>query len=143
MKNFIKVVLGLFLALSFSCSFAQTKVPAKVSEAFSAKFPDAKDVKWGKESTHEYEAEWKQNEMGISANFSETGEWLETETDIAESELPEAVLTAFHAKYGAETPIKEAAKIEKKGGKIGYEVEFKKGAKTAEVYFNADGTLAK
>lgn len=148
--NFLsKILLGLFFALSLSCAHAQVKVPKAVTDAFAAKFPEATNVKWEKEGgddeeENEYEAEFKQGGTEVSANFSKIGAWLETETEISETALPTAVLAAFHAKYGASTSVKEAAKIVKSTGKVMYEIEFKNDSKKKqEAIFDEMGSIVK
>ena len=72
---------------------------------------------------------------------SPKGEWLETETGIAESEIPAPVMAAFRKGHGA-IKIKEASKIESNKPLI-YEIAYKDGVKTKEVMYDAQGELAK
>ena len=124
-----------------TASFAQVKVPAKVQDAFKAKFPAATNVKWSKENAKEYEAEFKLNNAAVSANFATDGAWTETETTIPASELPAAVTNAVNKKYpGATMYLTE--RIEKPGGKTMYEVNIKAKGKKKELEMNPDGTIA-
>ncbi len=96
---------------AYATSFAAEKTPAATKEAFSKKFPNATEVKWGKEEEHNYEAEFKLDGKTYSANFSDTGEWLETESPFTFNELPEKVQQSFNqAHKGAK--VKAVAKIE-------------------------------
>jgi hypothetical protein len=139
MKKFIMMMVCL-AAINLSC-FA-IPVPKAVTDAFTKKFPGAANVKWGKESTKEYEAEFKLNGKKLSANFLDNGNWTETEAMIAVAELPAAVVAAVTAKYPAYT-ITGADKIEKADGKITYEAEIKKGSKKSEVILTENGTIIK
>src|SRR5216683_4680125 len=65
-------------------------VPAAVQKAFEQKFPKATKVGWGKENEKEWEAEFTFNGSKLSANFTSDGVWVETEKEIAISELPKA-----------------------------------------------------
>ena len=77
--------------ITMTCS-AQTKnIPKAVIDALATKFPGATNVKWGKESAKEYEAEFNINDKSVSANFGIDGSWVETETVIKVSDLPVAV----------------------------------------------------
>lgn len=140
MKNTFFVAFALVCA--YATVFAQNKTPMAVTTAFNQKFPNAANVKWDKENAHEYEAsfEWKSEKH--SANFSDTGEWLETESPSSFNQLPEKVKTAFNASHKNET-VKAVSKIETSKGKTLYEVEITKGAKTVELFYNADGTETK
>ena len=53
--------------------------------------PQVKKVKWDKESDAEWEAEFKMDGMEYSANFLEDGTWKETEHEIEQKDIPDAV----------------------------------------------------
>jgi Putative beta-lactamase-inhibitor-like, PepSY-like len=139
MKN---ILLVLVLILLSQLTFAQKDVPQAVKTAFTQKFPNAKVEKWDKEKDGSFEAEFEVKGKDQSANFSATGEWLETEMEIKKSEIPQPVLTAFYAKFG-QIKIKEASKIEFPSKPIQYELEYKKGLKTMDAIFDAEGNLLK
>jgi uncharacterized membrane protein YfbV (UPF0208 family) len=140
MKNIFFV--ALVLVCTSATSYAQGKTPAVVTAAFNQKFPNATSVKWDKENTHEYEADFELKGIKYSANFSDTGEWLEKESPSSFNELPEKVQASFNALHKGST-IKVVAKIETSKGITKYEVEIKKGIKTIEVFYMADGTEIK
>ena len=79
------------LLCAFATSFAQGKTPAAVFTAFNKKFPNVTKVKWDRENAHEYEASFEWKGKKLSANFSNTGNWLETESPITFIQLPEKV----------------------------------------------------
>ena len=138
-----KLVLAFIGVSVITITFAQKiNVPAEVSKAFAAKFPNATEVKWGKENAKEYEAEFKINNVPVSANFGTDGSWKETETTIKASELPAEVTKSVNTKYpGAEYSVCE--RIEKPGNKLMYEVNIKVKGKKKELEFNPDGSIAK
>jgi len=133
---------AMVLVCTYATSFAQGKIPAAVTTAFNQKFPNATKVKWDKENSHEYEAsvDWKGEKL--SANFSDTGEWLETESPITFIQLPEKVKTGFNADHKGAI-VKAVAKIETSKGTTKFEVEFKQGIKTVELFYTTDGTEIK
>lgn len=134
--------MSMFCIACTSTIYSQVKVPAAVEAALKQKFPTVEKPLWDKENAHEYEAEFMLKGVKISANFSDAGKWLETETEITVTALPKKVADAFQAKYaGAE--ITGAAKIETADNKIKYEAEFKTNGKKQEVLFDADGNLVK
>jgi hypothetical protein len=117
-------------------------VPAAVKSAFNTKFTGATDIKWSKENTKEYEAEFKLNNTNISANFKLDGSWVETETTIPVAELPAAVSSAVNKKYPGAV-YGRTEKIEQPGGKILYEVNLTVNGKKRELELNPDGSIAK
>ena len=140
MKKYFFVAMTVLV--SYATTFAQSKTNKEVETAFKAKFPNATKVKWDKENEHEYEASFTQHGLQHSANFSDKGVWLETESPTTFDKLPTKVKTAFNSAHiGAK--IKAVAIIEASTGETQYEIEAKKGLKTIEYFYNSDGKLLK
>ena len=139
-KNII--VLTLVILLSLSANSQTLKVPDAVSTAFKSKFPNATNLKWGKENATEYEAEFKLNNTKVSANFNTDGSWVETETTIPITDLPVTVSTAITKKYPGAI-ITMAEKTEMPGNKIIYEVAIKVNGKKKGIELNPDGSFVK
>lgn len=116
--------------------------PAAVQKAFEQKFPNTSKLKWDKENAHEYEASFEWNGKNCSANFSDSGEWLETESQITFSDLPDKVQKAYTISH-KEAKIKAVAKIETSKGITKYEVKIKQGIKIVELLCAEDGTILK
>jgi hypothetical protein len=129
-----------FLLLS-TLTFAGS-IPTTVQKVFDQKFPNATSVKWDKENAHEYEASFEWRGEKHSANISDSGEWLETESVSSFNKLPEKVQTAFNASHKGAT-VKAVATIQTYKGVTKYEVEFKQGVKTVELFYTADGNETK
>ena len=139
-NNFIVLIAVIAISLSASCQ--PVTVPAAVKIAFNNKYPNATNVKWGKENAKEYEAEFKVNNTGVSANFKTDGSWVETETVILVADLPAAVSAAVTAKNPGAV-ITMAEKLEMPGDKLLYEVAFKVNGRKKSMELNPDGSLAK
>jgi len=137
-----KSILILVSILLFSTLTIAGAPPAVVQKAFEQKFPGAEKEKWNKENAHEYEASFKWKGGKYSANFKDTGEWLETEMSIAFKDLPDKVKIAFNTAHMVGT-AKAAAKIETAKGVIKYEVEYKPAYKTYEIFYTEEGTEIK
>lgn len=135
---------NLFLVIALSAIFtlnacAQKNVPANVKTAFNQKFPTATNVKWGKENSKEWEAEFKMDNKEYSANYDNNGSWIETEYVITTNEIPEEVKTAIDKDYvGYNIALSEVS--ETVTGKV-YEFELKKGTKKIEVAFDPYGKV--
>jgi hypothetical protein len=141
MKNNFLVLIAI-IAISLSSNCQSITVPATVKSAFNTKYPNAANVKWGKENAKEYEAEFKLNGTNVSANFGLDGSWVETETVIKIADLPAPVTAAVKKKY-AGAVITMAEKLEMPGGKLLYEATFKVNGKKRSMELNPDGSLPK
>ncbi len=136
-----KTIITICVMVLSVAAFA-TDAPKAVKEAFAKKFPSATNIKWDKENAHEYEAEFKQNGKSFSANYSDKGEWLETESTIEFNMLPQKIQQSFNTNHKG-AAVKAAAKIETSKGVTKYEVEFKNGKKILEELYTEDGSIIK
>ncbi|MBN2616405.1 MAG: PepSY-like domain-containing protein [Bacteroidales bacterium] len=134
--SFILITLFLFMGLG-ACS--QSRVPDAVKTAFVTKFPTVKKADWSREGNTEWEAEFVLNNKDMSANFDRNGNWKETETSLALSELPETVQSALRQNF-SDFEAKEAAFSETPSASV-YEVIIKKGTTRLEISFDADGKI--
>jgi hypothetical protein len=141
MKTFAILIVCLFsLASVFGQKQAKVEIPAAAKSAFSAKFPKAADVKWSLEKKGEYEAEFKMNGSEVSAVFDEKGNLLETETEIKDSELPQAVKAAISKDLNG-YKMEEIEKVVDAKGVTSYEAAGEKGEEKLEVKYDASGKL--
>lgn len=141
MKRAIIGIALVFAALAAVAFTTKDKVPQAVKDAFAKKFPTAKKVDWEKENDKEWEAEFKLNKVEYSANFLQDGTWKETEHEIKESEIPQAVLTSLKSNFpGYE--IEEAEISETAEGTV-YEFEIEKGKSEMEVTIDSNGKVIK
>jgi len=125
---------------AYAQKISADKVPTAVTSAFKAKFPNATKTSWEMENANEYEASFKLNGKEVSANFDNTGKWLETETEIKVSALPAAVKAALSKDF-AGFKIEEASKIESAKDGNCYEAELEKGEETFDVLFLPNGKI--
>lgn len=116
------------------------KIPAAAKSGFAAKFPTAQKVKWGVEKPGEFEAEFTLNGVETSALVDAKGTLLETEAEIKESELPQAVRTIL-AKDFAGYKLDEIEKATDANGVTSFEMEASKGKEKLEISFDASGKL--
>ena len=66
-------------------------VPNAVREAFNGRFSNIKRVEWKLKADRNYEAEFIFQDTEIAAKFDASGKWLETESSILLSKVPQAV----------------------------------------------------
>ena len=142
MKNIflILVFATIATALSFGQKISSDKVPSSVLKAFKAKFANASDIKWNIEKSKDYEAEFKFSDIEYSANFRQDGTWLETETELKVSQLPQTVSQAISKDF-AGFKIDEASKNETSDNKTFYEVEVSKDKEKYELKISTTGVI--
>ena len=118
------------------------KVPARVREAFQAKFPDVAKVEWKIKSDKNYEAEFTLKDVEVAAKFDDKGRWLETETAIEQSSLPKEVLATIAKEYKGYKII-ETQKVERAGDKpILFEVHVENAREILKVQLERNGAIA-
>jgi uncharacterized protein YajQ (UPF0234 family) len=127
--------------LCLGLNICKAQAPEKVLIAFNQKFANVTNIKWSKENSTEYEANFEQNGKNCSANFATDGSWLETETEVDLNQVPEIVKKAFYKKFSKDKKIKAVDKIEKKDGTFNYEIEYKSGLITKEIVFDTEGNV--
>jgi hypothetical protein len=142
MNRIIIVLLTAAIMSNAACAqkISADKVPATVVSVFKAKFPNATKITWEIENANEFEASFKLNGKEVSANFDNTGKWLETETEIRVSALPSAVQVALTKDFTG-FKIEEASKIESTKNGNCYEAEIEKGKESFDVLFTPEGKM--
>ena len=148
-KDMKKLFILTICMVSFGifCVQAQDKsnkieIPAATKSAFEAKYPNAEKVSWGVEKPGEFEAEFQLNGVESSALFDSKGQFLESETEIKESELPQAIKSTI-AKDFVGYKINEVEESSDAKGVVTYEMEASKGKEKFEISFDANGKLLK
>ena len=142
MKKIIFMLLSAALLSNvvYSQKISANKVPAAVTSAFKTKFPTATKATWEIENKTEFEVNFKINGEEVSANFDNTGKWLETETEIKVAALPTTVQATLTKEFSG-FKVEEASKIERvENGKC-YEAEIEKGEENFNLLFTPDGKV--
>ncbi|MBE9205982.1 PepSY-like domain-containing protein [Nostoc sp. LEGE 06077] len=139
-----KIIFGTFSPLLIfflsACNSSQTqnnqiKAPEIVDKAFTEKYSHIPRV-WEK-TNYGYEATYMQNNIKYEAEFSDTGEWLETEYYVAGEEFPDIVLKRIHQEYPNFKITKYEIEITPEGNF--YEVDITDGEIEYELYFDVNG----
>ena len=130
---------------SIYCVQAQEKskkveVPAAVKSAFEVKYPKAEKVNWGVEKPGEFEAEFVLNSVKSSALFDSKGQFLESENEIKESELPKGIKATISKDFVG-YKFDEVEKSTNAKGVTIYEMEASKDKEKYEISFDVSGKL--
>lgn len=140
----MKKLLTLFVCLAFvigvSAQKAKEEIPAAAKSGFAAKYPAAQKVKWSIEKPGEFEAEFTLNKVEQSCVFDAKGNLVESEIEIKEIELPQAVKAAI-AKDFAGFKLDEIEKSTDAKGVVSFEMEAAKGKAKWELAFDSNGKL--
>ena len=136
MKNLFIVAIATGLVVFSACGhkLKESQVPAAAKTAFQKQYPGT-NATWEKENG-QYEVNFKQNGVTMSAIIDQNGTIVETESDIAVSELPQAVKDYVKEHYAGAT-IKEASKIIKNTRELNYEAL----VNGKDVIFDASGNF--
>ena len=133
------LVCMVFVAFSFAQK-PKDETPAAAKTAFAAKYPTAQKVKWSVEKPGEFEVEFTLNKVATSALYDATGKLLETEGEIKEAELPQAVKATITRDF-AGYKLDEIEMSTDTKGVTSYEMEAFKGKAKFEISFDANGKL--
>lgn len=143
--NKILFAIGITSVLIFSgfSSKAQIrKIPAEVTDNFTAKFPGASAVEW-KDRLTGFSANFKDRDTAYIASFDNKGNWEATEHNIEQAALPAAVQDGFEKSRFADWDVNNIIYIDTPDG-VKYRIEVGKGdIKKRNLYFNENGRLLK
>ncbi|MEP7277662.1 MAG: PepSY-like domain-containing protein [Bacteroidota bacterium] len=144
MKKICLLVMAIIVFNVFNPVAAQLrKVPAEVTEAFKAKYPDTKNLEW-KDKLTGFEADFEMNGIKYSARFSNKGEWQQTERDIAEDALPATVKDGYGKSKYTDWELKAVSRVESKEDGLQYRLLIRKSSVEKKyLYFNESGQLVK
>ena len=131
-----------FILASADESFAQfRKVPAEVTEALKAKYPDANNVSW-KDKISVFVASFDMDNEKYEARFNEKGEWKSTQKEISKEALPEEVKDGWEKSKYADWDLNSVYSIELPDDVIQYRLQVAKSdIQKKNLLFNSDGKL--
>jgi hypothetical protein len=147
----IEIMKKIFIAtlLLGAVSFAQTvnaqirKIPAEVTNAFSEKYDDAKNVEW-RDNLTSFVASFEKDGEKYEAKFNKKGAWQSTEKELEISDLPRKVSDGFEKSKYSEWEVKSVYEIELPGDVTQYRVRVAKSdIQQKNLLFNSKGKLLK
>jgi hypothetical protein len=143
MKKILFIVAVVITASTMANAQGFRKIPATVTEAFKAQFPEATNVSW-KDKTTGFEAGYQLQGKKMFTKFTGKGQWIRTETIMSYSELNQDILTGLQKSKFNNWAIKDVRKFESKTHGTLYRIEVKKGLFSNKyLYFNVKGELQK
>lgn len=133
-----KIFYFLITALIGGCVLAQT--PNNVKKAFNEKYPNAIDVSWGIDRNSLREAHFKIDGIKYRADFTLSGKWVETETNVGWDDLPKAVKVAFE-KEDKKKDIIEIELVDHHEKGTFYDIEYKTGGGKIDIAIRPNGSI--
>ena len=114
MKKTILLVMSVTVLFAGNTIYAQLrKVPAEVTEAFKAKYPDTKNVEW-KDKLSFFQVDFEMGGIKYESRFTSKGEWQQTEKDITEDALPAQVKDGYSKSKYTDWELKTVSWLENK-----------------------------
>lgn len=147
----LTAVSGVLLAVSGQASadeddLSRDQVPQAVISAFEKANPNAKDVKFEKETVEgkeAYEVEYEENDKEYDFMYSADGTLLRKDEQVDVSSLPEPVAQAVKKDY-PRAEIEEVEKMMNPDDSVaGYEVEIEVNDKKTELELDTSGKILK
>lgn len=124
-------------------------VSEMVVKTFNEMYPDAQNIEWKVRNDYAI-AEFyspsgaKGDDENTKAWFdNKLGDWAMTESDIALSDIPQAVLTVFSSTEYADWHIDDIDMVSRNGMELIYVLELEQGERDIDLYYSEDGVLVK
>ena len=137
-----KYALPGILVLFSGALLAQAAVPVVVETAFAGRFPGAVYVEWEDVKDGIYEVDFEQDGKDMMTKFDADGNWVETEIEIAETNLPEAVWKAITTQFAGYS-IDKVETESKPERELAYKVRLKRDDAEVKVTFSTEGEVLK
>ena len=135
------ILILLFCTLSCQYIGAQKKTPEAVIISFRSKYPGEKHSAWHTDRNGNYETHFKKKGKRYRADFSPSGQWIETENTVKRKELPKAIITLLENSYEEHKIIELEFVTHYQKGEF-YDLELKpKGKDKFDLMVRADGQI--
>jgi Putative beta-lactamase-inhibitor-like, PepSY-like len=112
-----------------------SQVPQAVQSAFATKYP--RIIACYESKPYGYEAVFSQAGIEYEGEFAASGQWLETEYEVAENQFSAVVLQKVRQENPGYEITKREIEITAQG--TFYEVEIESGGRQLELYFDSQG----
>ena len=143
MKKIFLLTLILSAGLTYTLNAQIRKLPAEVTNSFSEKYPDAKNVEW-KDKLSNFSAGFEWEDEKYEAHFNKKGEWLSTDKEIDVNDLPANVKDGFDKSKYSDWETKNAYRIDMPDDKINYRIHVARSSIQKKILlFNEEGKLLK
>lgn len=129
-----------FLGLHAQQVVRKAAVPPAVVEEFEYRFADAEDVVWLQQGAEYYGAHFQLKGHDAEAIYTPTGDWIQTELDIAYLEMPDSARNYCRSHY-PDYQARSVKKVSTRKHGILYEIKVLGGVKQIGMTFDMHGRL--
>lgn len=143
MKKIFVLMIVFSSGLVFYSNAQIRKIPAEVTNAFSEKYEQAKNLEW-RDNLSAFVASFELDDEKYEAKFNKKGNWLSTEKELAISDMPDAVNDGVEKSKYSEWEVKAVYEIELPDNAKQYRVHVaKSNIQQKNLLFNEKGKLLK
>lgn len=145
MKKQLIFIVGIAFVMAAIHANAQIrKIPAPVTTAFTAKYPDATHLEW-KDNITNFQATFTSSDnTKCEAKFDSKGKWKSTEQEITETSLPSAIRDGFAKSKFASWKVKDTYILHYPDKAIQYHIVVAKSdIDKKHLLFNSHGKMLK
>jgi len=139
---YLNKMVKVFLAIIFFSTFSacgEKHVPDEVKNSLFKKEPLAQDMRW-ESNKGLFKVYYTLNKIKKTSYFDEKGNWVETETEIANEKLPQAIINVLNYQY-FEYQLEDVELIETFDKQVLYEVDLRNGDKKCDILFDGSGKM--
>jgi Putative beta-lactamase-inhibitor-like, PepSY-like len=142
MKKTILFALVALSAFAFtSCDNDDYYVPStKLTTTLTTMFPTASFVEWEKERNY-IKAEFLHEGAETEVRFSTNEEWLQTEIDLQQNQIPAPVVAAIAQSEFANWQYEDAHHLQQLNADPRFVIEMENANKDVDLHFSAEGEL--
>ncbi|MCO5241460.1 MAG: PepSY-like domain-containing protein [Chitinophagaceae bacterium] len=143
MKKIFVLMIVFSSGLVFHSNAQIRKIPAEVTNAFSEKYEQAKNVEW-RDHLSAFVASFELDDEKYEAKFNKKGNWLSTEMELAISDMPDVVNDGLEKSKYSEWEVRAVYEIELPDNAKQYRVHVaKSNIQQKNLLFNEKGKLLK
>lgn len=140
-QTFLFVLVAISTVIFSSCDNDDFYVPSeKLTNTLKAMFPTASFVEWEKERNY-IKAEFVFEGAETEVRFSPYEEWLQTEIDLQQYQIPATVLTAIEQSEFANWKYEDAYYLQKPNVEHRIVVELESTTKEVFLHYSTEGVL--
>lgn len=136
----------LFIVLVLTANLANAqfrKIPAEVTNAFAAKFPDATNIEW-KDQLVDYKVYFDEDGNNYVAKFDNQGLWIITEQIINQEGLPTGVKNGLSMSLYSDWEVRYVSIVDKPENNKQYRITVAKNSiNKKDLLFSSEGKLLK
>ncbi|HTL10333.1 MAG TPA: PepSY-like domain-containing protein [Chitinophagaceae bacterium] len=138
-KFWLIVWLLLPMATLYGVQAQPRKVPAEVADAFKAKYPNTSNADW-KERQNVFQVNYEMDDVRYASRFTSKGEWIETEKELEEDQLPAEVKDGYSKSKFTDWELKRISWVQSKASGVQYRLFVRKnGLEKKYLYFDKTG----